>query len=379
MRSNRFIKVMIVGLFLAGCRYSADTAVGGKVRKEPFGQTGAGESADLYILTNAGGAEVRITNFGATVTSLKVADKQGKLENVVLGFPSVEGYASEAYRKANPYFGAVIGRYANRIGNAGFKLGGKEYKLAANNGPNNLHGGPQGFDRVLWQGREGPGAAVELTYLSKDGDQGFPGNLSVKVVYTLTDDNKLKIDYTATTDKETVVNLTQHSYFNLAGAGSGDVLGHQLQINADNFTPIDKVSIPTGALQAVAGTPFDFRTAKEIGRDLNADDEQLENGNGYDHNFALNGAGGALRPAATVTEPKSGRKMEARTTEPGVQLYIGNFLDGSLGPAFGKRMGFCLETQRFPDSPNRPEFPSATLKPGETYRSSTVYKFSAGK
>ncbi len=285
--------------------------------------------------------------------------------------------------KSGPYFGATIGRYGNRIAKAKFSLDGNEYKLQANNGENNLHGGKKAFDKVFWQGQEvqtEDGSAIEFTYLSRDGEEGFPGNLSVKVIFTLTETNELKIDYTATTDKNTVVNLTHHSYFNLGGQGNGDILSHMLKIEADKFIPIDKTSIPIGQLKSVENTPFDFRQPKEIGKEINADDEQLKNGNGYDHNFVLNGEIGKLKTAAIMIEPKSGRKMEVLTTEPGIQLYTGNFLDGTLqnseGKIYGRRFGLCLETQRFPDSPNQKDYPSTVLKVGETYKTSTVYKFS---
>ena len=397
MQKYKFIILLIAVLF-AACERQTENSVKqntvnsnatanavqtSKVRKESFGKTADGTEAEIYILTNSKGAEAKITNYGATLTSLKMPDRDGKFADVVLGLGSIADYTNEIYQKANPYFGAIAGRYANRIAGAKFSINNTEYKLTANNGKNNLHGGAKGFDKVFWQAKEVPaanGSAVEFTYLSKDGEEGFPGNLTAKVVYTLTDDNELKIDYTATTDKETVVNLTHHSYFNLAGEGSGDILSHQLKINADKFTPINAASIPTGELKSVEGTPFDFRTAKGIGKDINADNEQLKNGKGYDHNFVVNGENGKLRPAAIVTEPKSGRVMEVFTTEPGIQLYTGNFLDGSLtGKSGGKyaiRTGFCLETQHFPDSPNRPDFPSTLLKPNETYKSSTVYKFS---
>jgi aldose 1-epimerase len=393
------IVVFFFCLWLTGCQTQApkpansqansnmtenkETPKTARVKQESFGKTADGREAKVFTLTSAKGGEARLTDYGATLVSLKMPDRSGKSDEIVLGFDSIEGYTNEAYQKANPYLGAIAGRYANRIAKAKFKLGETEYKLAANNGANSLHGGKVGFDKVFWTGREVPaenGAAVEFTYLSKDGEEGFPGNLTSKVIYTLTDNNELKIDYTATTDKETIVNLTHHSYFNLAGTGSGDILKHKLQILADKFTPIDKDSIPLAGLKAVEGTPFDFRQAKEIGKDIEANDEQIKNGKGYDHNFVLNGEAGKMRPAATVTEEGSGRVMEVMTTEPGIQLYTGNFLDGSLknknGATFNQRTGFCLETQHYPDSPNRPDFPSTVLKPGDTYRTSTVYKFS---
>lgn len=396
------IIVLIIGFLLVACDQkpsnsvnqttlnsnsatnSAETQKTNKVKKESFGKTADGTEAEVYILTNAKGAEAKFTNYGAALTSLKMPDREGKFADVVLGFDSIDGYTNEKYQKANPYFGAIAGRYANRIAGAKFSINNQEYKLAANNGKNSLHGGVKGFDKVFWQGKEvsaANGAAVEFTYSSKDGEEGFPGNLTAKVTYTLTDENELKIDYSATTDKETLVNLTHHSYFNLAGEGSGDILTHELKINADKFTPIDAESIPTGELKSVEGTPFDFRAAKEIGKEIDADNEQIKNGKGYDHNFVVNGENGTLRQAAVVTEPKTGRIMEVLTTEPGIQLYTGNYLDGSLagksGGKYAKRTGFCLETQHFPDSPNRPDFPTTLLKPNETYKSSTVYKFSA--
>ena len=354
-----------------------------KVENHSFGKTADGREAGLFILKNSKGTEAAITNYGATLVSFKTADRSGKFDDVVLGLDSVEGYVSDAYLKANPYFGAILGRYANRIADARFFLNGSEYKLAANNGDNNLHGGKQGFDKVFWEGREVPaenGSAVEFTYTSADGEEGFPGKLTAKVVYTLTEENELKIDCTAITDKETIVNLTHHSYFNLAGHASGDILKQKLKIFADKFTPVNNESIPTGEIKSVENTPFDFREAKEIGKDIEAADEQLKYGKGFDHNFVLSGEAGSLRPAAVATDETSGRVMEVLTTEPGIQLYTGNHLDGSFsgksGAIYKLRSGFCLETQHYPDSPNRKEFPSTILKPGETYKTSTVYKFS---
>ncbi len=304
---------------------------------------------------------------------MKVPDKAGKLEDVTLGFDSLEGYLQR-----HPFFGALVGRYANRIAKGRFTLNNKEYKLAVNNGENSLHGGLKGFDKAVWRGRplnNSAGVGVELSHVSKDGDEGYPGNLSVTVRYTLTNKNELKIDYSATTDADTVVNLTDHAYFNLAGQGNGDILNHQMMINADRFTPTDAGSIPTGELRPVQGTPFDFRTPTKIGARINQNDEQLKLGKGYDHNFVLND-----RNAAEVYEETSGRVLSVWTTEPGVQLYTGNHLDGSLkgkgGKTYGPRTGFCLETQRFPDSPNKPNFPSAVLKKGEKRESTTIYRFS---
>lgn len=332
---------------------------------------------ELYTLTNSNGVETSITNYGGRVVTLKVPDRAGKFADVVLGFDSLDPYLGNS-----PYFGALIGRYGNRIGKARFTLDGKEYKLAANNGPNALHGGVVGFDKVLWKGEEGTGEepSLKLTYLSKDGEEGYPGNLSVTVVYTLTDRNELRIDYEAATDQDTVLNLTNHSYFNLAGEGVGDILGHEIMINADRFTPIDSGLIPTGELKPVKGTPFDFTKSTAIGARINDKDQQIQFGKGYDHNFVLNGGGG-LTLAARVVEPHSGRIMEVLTTQPGVQFYTGNFLDGSVkgkgGKAYPYRSAFCLETQHFPDSPNKPGFPSVVLKPGEKFTSTTVYRFTA--
>ena len=349
-----------------------------KVTKEGFGKTPDGQDADIYTLTNSGGAEVRITNYGGIVTSLKVPDRNGKLDDIVLGFDNLD-----AYLKGHPYFGAIIGRYGNRIAKGRFTLHSVEYKLAVNNGENHLHGGIKGFDKVVWNAKPrklANGAALELTYLSKDGEEGYPGNLSVKVVYTLTNANELKIDYLATTDKDTVVNLTHHSYFNLAGQGNGDILNHRLFVNAARFTPTDAGSIPTGELRSVRGTPFDFTRATTIGARINQDYEQLRLGKGYDHNFILNGIMGTLRRSARVYEPTTGRVMEVWTTEPGMQLYSGNFLDGTLtgknGKVYQQRYGFCLETQHYPDSPNKPNFPTTVLRKGGRYHTITIYKFS---
>jgi aldose 1-epimerase len=349
-----------------------------KVTKESFGKTPDRQNADIYTLTNSGGAEVKITNYGGIVTSLKVPDCNGKLDDIVLGFDNLD-----AYLKGHPYFGAIIGRYGNRIAKGRFTLHGVEYKLATNNGENHLHGGIRGFDKVVWNAKPrklANGAALELTYLSKDGEEGYPGNLSVKVVYTLTNANELKIEYSATTDKDTVVNLTHHSYFNLAGQGNGDILDHKLFINAAHFTPTDAGSIPTGELRSVRGTPFDFTRATTIGARINQDDEQLRLAKGYDHNFILNGIMGRLRRSARVYEPTTGRVMEVWTTEPGMQLYTGNFLDGTLtgkdGKVYQQRYGFCLETQHYPDSPNKPNFPTTVLRKGGRYHTITIYKFS---
>jgi aldose 1-epimerase len=346
--------------------------------RAPFGSLPDGTGLELFTLRNASGMEVSVTNYGGIITALQVPDRNGKLDDITLGYDSIEGYL-----KSSPYFGATIGRYGNRIGKAQFKLDGKTYKLPANDGPNTLHGGLKGFDKVVWQAEpfERPGErGIVFSYVSPDGEEGFPGTLTTRVTYTLTDKNELAFDYHATADKTTVVNLTQHAYFNLAGDGAGDVLGHELTIPADRFTPVDATLIPTGELASVEGTPFDFRTQTVIGARINSDDEQVKRGKGYDHNFVLNRSGDGLVLAARVEEPKSGRVMEVHTTEPGVQFYSGNFLDGSItgkgGHVYNLRNGFCLETQHFPDSPNQPKFPSTTLQPGQEYKSRTVYTFS---
>jgi aldose 1-epimerase len=351
-----------------------------KIKSEPFGKTAAGQPVELFTLTSGKGMEVGITNYGAIVTSIRVPDRSGAVGDVALGFDTLDGYLKE-----HPYFGAIVGRYGNRIAKGKFQLNGTTYTLAKNNGENALHGGIKGFDKAVWTATDVSKDGVQslqLKYLSKDGEEGYPGNLDATVTYTLTGDNELRIDYLATTDKDTVLNLTNHSYFNLAGQGNGDILGHVMQINADRFTPVDKGLIPTGELKKVEGTPFDFRQPHAIGERINAKDEQIERGLGYDHNFVLNGGGG-LAQAVHVEEPKSGRAMDVLTTEPGVQFYTGNFLDGSLtgkgGKVYQKRYGFCLETQHFPDSPNQPSFPSVVLKPGAKYESTTVYRFSTVK
>ena len=348
------------------------------ISRKPFGKTADGTPVELYTLTNGRGMTVSITNYGATVVSLWVPDRNGKPGDVVLGFDTLEEYLAGC-----PYFGAVVGRYGNRIAKGRFTLDGKEYTLATNNNENHLHGGLKGFDKVVWTAKgvladKGPG--LVLSYLSEDGEEGYPGNLRVTVRYIVTDDNELVIHYDATTDKPTPVNLTNHSYFNLAGQGSGTILDHQMMLNADRFTPVDKGLIPTGELRSVADTPMDFRRPTAIGARIDQDTEQLRFGGGYDHNWVLNKKDGEMSLAARVYDPSTGRVMEVFTTEPGVQFYCGNFLDGSKvgkgGKAYKHRYGFCLETQHFPDSPNKPDFPSTILKPGEKYSTTTVYKFS---
>jgi aldose 1-epimerase len=349
------------------------------VTKKAYGKMPDGTQIDLYTLSNSNGMQAGIINYGGAVVSLTAPDRSGKFADVVLGMDDLAGYF-----KQTAYLGALIGRYGNRIGHAQFTLDGKTYHLPKNDGDNTLHGGTRGFDKHVWTAHEvntadGPG--LELTYVSKDGEEGFPGTLTAKVVYTLTNKNELKIDYTATTDKTTVVNLTNHSYFNLAGAGEGDILGHEVTIFADRFTPVDKGLIPTGELRAVRGTPFDFTKATAIGARINRQDEQLQFGKGYDHNWVLNKGNGGSTKAAEVHEPKTGRVMEVWTTEPALQFYTGNFLDGTIHGKGGKvypfRGAFCMETQHYPDSPNHPSFPTTTLKPGATYHTTTIYRFSA--
>jgi len=366
--------VVCVGGCAAGKSGSkeADTM---SIKTEPFGQTPDGQTVDLVTMTNPNGIEARIITFGGIIVSLKVPDRNGKSDDVVLGFDKLDGYI-----KGHPYFGAIIGRYGNRIGAAKFTLDGVEYKLATNDGPNHLHGGVKGFDKVVWKIEqskvEGNKAILKLSYLSKDGEEGYPGNLKCIVTYTLTADNELKMRYEATTDKPTVLNLTNHSYWNIAGQGAGDVLGHELMLNADRYTPVDDGLITTGELKSVKDSPMDFTTAMTIGSRI----KQVDIG-GYDHNFVLNGKTGKMKLCARVYEPTSGRIMEIRTTEPGVQFYTGNFLDGTLtgkdGKIYQKHYAFCLETQHFPDSPNKPNFPSVVLRPGQKYDIATVHKFPA--
>ena len=377
---HKIVFVALGAAALVGCmELSKDSLRKGQISVKPFGETTDGTAVNLYTLSNNKGAEVGICNYGGLVIYLKVPDRHGRLGDVVLGYDALADYL-----KDSPYFGALIGRYGNRIAKGKFTLDGKEYTLAVNNGPNALHGGRKGFDKVVWETRllaslEGP--SLELRYVSQDGEEGYPGNLSVMTVYTLTEDNALRIEYTATTDKPTVVNLTHHSYFNLAGGG--DILSHQVMLPADKFTPVDNTLIPTGELRPVDGTPFDFRKATTIGARIGQDDEQLKFGNGYDHNWVINKPMGQLGLMARVSEPSSGRVMEVWSTEPGLQFYSGNFLDGTLkgkgGWVYHFRNGFCMEPQHYPDSPNRPDFPSVVLKPGQVCKNTIIYKFSVQK
>ena len=349
------------------------------IARQSFGKMADGTPVDLYTLTNANGVQVKISNYGGVVVSLVVPDRDGTFEDVVLGFDTLPDYVEKSL-----YFGCIVGRYANRIAKGRFTLDGVEHTLAQNDGENHLHGGIRGFDKVVWNAtpvERDDVVGVELAYLSEDGEEGYPGNLSAKVVYSLTNDDALEIEYSATTDRPTVVNLTNHSYFNLAGQVSRDILGHEVTIYADRFTPVDGTLIPTGELRSVEGTPLDFRDSIAIGARIEQDDEQLRYGNGYDLNWVLDNPEGSLKLAARVYEPTTGRIMEVHTTEPGIQFYSGNFLDGTItgkgGIVYQRRFGLCLEAQHFPDSPNKPDFPPVVLRPGEEYRQTTVYKFSA--
>ena len=349
-----------------------------QIKSEAFHRIIDGSQVDLYTLKNSNGLEAAITNYGGIVVSLTVPDKNGKLGDVVLGYDTLNDYIG-----STPYFGALIGRYGNRIAKGRFTIDGVQYQLAQNNDSNALHGGRKGFDKVVWQAEKtdsSEGPVLKLTYTSKDGEEDYPGTLHCTVIYTLTNKNELKIEYSAETDKPTFVNLTHHSYFNLKDGGVSNILGHELMIKASKFTPIDKGLIPTGELRPVAGTPFDFNKPTAIGARISNDDEQLKFGNGYDHNFVLDRQGKELELVASVFESASGRFMEVLSTEPGLQFYAGNFLDGTNkgkgGVVYQFRTGFCLETQHFPDSPNHPEFPTTELKPGEKYTHTTVYRFS---
>jgi aldose 1-epimerase len=379
MSTKRMIPWMLAlsagACLLAGC---ASTESGSSsIDKAPFGTAPTGEAVDIYTLKNDKGAEARIMTYGGIVVSLKMPDKNGKFDDVVWGYDNLDSYV-----KVTPYFGALIGRYGNRIGGAKFSLDGTEYKLPANDGPNTLHGGIKGFDKRMWTvvasrvSSDGP--QLVLHRVSTDGEEGFPGNLDVTATWTLTQDNGLRLEYTATTDKDTVVNLTHHGYFNLAG--KGDILGHVVMIPADRITPVDSTLIPTGVLQPVENTAFDFRTATAIGARIGQDDEQLKYGKGYDHNWVINKMLGQMTLMARVSEPTSGRVMEVWSTEPALQFYSGNFLDGTITGKYGQvyqhRSAFCMEPQHYPDSPNKPEFPTTELKPGQVYHHTLIYKFS---
>ena len=356
-------------------------AVASGVGRAPFGRTAAGQAADIFTLTNSRGIEVRLTNYGGIITSLRTPDRSGRFDDIVLGYDSLSGYLRDT-----PYFGAIVGRYGNRIAGGRFTIDGTTYRLAVNNGPNSLHGGLRGFDKVIWTAvpfQNASGVGVGLDYTSADMEEGYPGTLRTHITYTLTNDNRLIVDYQATTDKPTPVNLTQHSYWNLAGDGTRDILAHVLTINADAMTPVDTTLIPTGDIAPVAGTPFDFRTPTPIGLRIDQrQNQQIRFGGGYDHNFVLNRAGvsaDSLVHAGRVVEPSTGRTLDIYTTEPGMQFYTGNFLDGSItgksGHIYHYRYGLALETQHYPDSPNHPSFPSTILRPGQQYRTRTVFAF----
>jgi aldose 1-epimerase len=370
------LRAMVLSVLCFGL-YATMTEAKTTVTTQPFGKMPDGTPVEIFTLSD-GAVEARIISYGGIIVSLKVPDRNGNSADVVLGFDDLDGYVSNSNGTKGAFFGALIGRYGNRIAKGTFTLDGKKYSLPINNAPNSLHGGPHGFNNVVWKAKE-IADGVELTYLSKDGEAGYPGDLTTTVRYTLVK-GELKIDYSATTDKDTIVNLTNHSYFNLAGEGKGDILKHQLTLQASRFTPVDATLIPTGELRPVTGTPFDFTKATAVGERIDADDEQIKLGHGYDHNWVLDAKGGKLAEAAEVFEPSSGRVMQVQTTEPGVQFYTSNFLDGSVkgkgGVSYGKHAALCLETQHFPDSPNHPDFPTTMLKRGQKYHTVTVFKFS---
>jgi aldose 1-epimerase len=364
-------KISWVAALAAAVPFSASAGV--QISSSPWGHTNEG-TVEIYKLTNAHGVEARVATYGATLVSLTAPDRSGKLANIVLGFDSLEKYLAAGV----PYYGATVGRYANRIANARFTLDGKTYSLAANDGPNTLHGGKRGFDKRIWRAAEVPaaqGGGVRMTLVSADGDEGYPGEVTAQALYRLDDHDNLEIEYHVTTTAPTPVNLANHAYFNLTGDPANTVLDHVVTINADRFTPVDATLIPTGELRPVAGTPFDFRTPHAVGARIGADDEQLRLGRGYDHNWVLNKKDSEMTLAATVTDPKSGRSLEVRTTQPGVQFYTGNFMDGKpsgVGSVYAYRTGLCFETQHFPDSPNHPAFPSTILRPGQVYSQKTI-------
>lgn len=361
---------MVLGINLEAAASAEETSVM-TISKDVFGKLPDGRTADLYTIENGGGLKAKVTNYGGILVALETPDQSGKSADIVLGFDTLDDYVT----KNSPYFGAACGRFANRIKNGKFSIDGVEYQLAVNNGPHHLHGGLVGYNKVLWDAQEIKTAdevGLKLTYLSKDGEENYPGNLSIVMMYTLTKDNAFKITYEAKTDKATPINLTHHSYFNLAGQGNGDILGQEVMIDADRYTAIDELAIPTGELASVKGTPLDFTTPMTVGA-------RIEQAGGYDHNYVLNSGGGKLALAAKITDPGSGRVMEVWTTEPGIQFYSGNFLDGTLtgkgGKVYKKNYGFCFETQHFPDSPNHANFPNTILRPGDTYAHTCIYKF----
>ena len=379
MRWTLIVLAVLVIAQMLGAAGGGQTPSKPGVSREPFGKMPDGTAVEAFTLRNRHGVEVRVISYGAIVASIRVPDRHGTFADVVHGFDNLGGYL-----EAHPYFGAIVGRYGNRIGKAQFTLDGRTYKLAANNGPNHLHGGVRGFDKFVWQAEPlAKGVGVTFSRTSPDGEEGYPGTLKARVTYTLSDANDLGIDYQATTDKATPVNLTNHSYFNLSGHDAADILGHELTIHADRYTPVDSTLIPTGEIAAVDGTPFDFRKPTAIGARINQAHQQIKFGRGYDHNMVLARLGSGLQPAARVHDPKSGRLLDVATTEPGVQFYTGNFLDGSVkgkgGAVYKHRSAFCLETQHYPDSPNKPDFPSTIVKPGAEYRSQTLFRFGVMK
>ena len=385
MQTFRFVSILLLSIVWCcssprekNAQPDSPSEQAGHVSISPFGVLNDGTTVSIYTMTNRNGVTMKVINYGGIIVSLHVPDRDGKLVDVVLGYDSLA-----TYEKRNPFFGALVGRYGNRISKGKLVLDGNEYKLTINNDGNHIHGGKRGFDKVFWKGEEvatNDGVAIKLSYLSKHMEEGYPGNLNVDVIYTLTDDNAARFDYHATTDQKTIVNLTQHTYFNLNG-GASDILNHELTLNADRFLPVDEKLIPTGEIRPVENTPLDFRTPMRIGERINDSYEQMRFGKGYDHCWVLNGKG--LRDIAEVFEPLSGIEMTVKTTEPSVQLYTGNFLDGTIvgknGVVYKQRMGFCLETQHFPDSPNQSTFPSVILNPGETYRTTSSYHFSVRK
>ncbi len=370
--------LIITGVLFIQCESEGSSQM--KIMKSDFGSKD-GKAVDLYTLTNANGMQVKITNYGGAITSVIVPDKDGKMADVCLGFDNLEDYVAKS-----PYFGCIVGRFGNRIAKGKFELNGETYTLATNNDPNHLHGGVVGFDKVVWDGetfKAEDKVGVKLSYLSKDGEEGYPGNLNVTLTYSVTNDNEIVMDYEATTDKATHCNLTNHSYFNLKDAGASTILDHEMMIDADNITPVDNTLIPTGKLMPVSGTPFDFLKPEKIGARIGDDHDQLKFGLGYDHNFVVNDVTGDMKMAARVVESETGRVLEVWSVEPGIQFYSGNFLDGSItgkeGNVYQQRSGFCLETQHYPDSPNQPNFPTTQLNPGETYKTQTIYKFDVVK
>jgi len=372
----------LLAVSLTGCTIMSPSNHTSTITKTDFGTTPDGQAVELYTLRNSKGAEADIMTYGGIVQKLIMPDKDGKFADVVQGFDTLAGYTTGTYATNCAYFGALIGRYGNRIGGATFQLEGQTYTLAKNNNGNSLHGGLKGFDKQVWTGKGSVGAhgpQLVLAYVSKDGEEGFPGNLEVTAIYTLTEDNELKLEYTARTDKPTVLNLTHHSYFNLAGQGSGDILNHLVYINSDKTTPVDSTLITTGAFADVTGTPFDFRKPTAIGARINDPDPILQYGPGYDHNWVINKPLGKFGLMARVLEPNSGRVLEVWSDEPGLQFYTGNFLDGSLtgkdGKVYQRHYAFCMEPQHYPDSPNKPNFPSTELKPGQVFHNTIVYKF----